>query len=66
MGSPVAYHHNARIIAFLLLIFDFFLEGADFTADFLTSSQESLSSTEFPNALSPNNNSVEIKYSLSL
>lgn len=54
-----------RIIVFLLLIFNFFLERTDFTADFLTSSQDSLSSTECPDALS-HNNSTEIKYSLCL
>lgn len=52
-------------MVFLLLIFDIFLDGTDFTADFVTSSQEPQSSTEFPDALSCNN-STEIKDGLSL
>lgn len=65
MGLPVAYHNNTRIIVFLLLLFDFFLDGADFTADFLTPSEDSLSSTKFSGAISCNN-STEIKNGLCL
>lgn len=48
------------------LTFVFFLEGTDFTADFIISSQGSLSRTEFPDAFSCISNSTEIKYGHSL